>query len=73
MAEPVEVVAVDQVAPLSMETLTKSPALRLDASVPLMVCAAVLVMRSVLLVPVSAEKVSVLTVLVGAVTSALIT
>ena len=66
------IVAVDQVVPLLIETLTDSPPTRLDARVPLMVCDAVLVMRSVLETPVSAEKIIVLTVLVGAVKSLVI-
>src|SRR3569832_1866478 len=66
---PTVVAARNQVAPLSSETSTCSANAKLDARVPLIVCAAVLVMRSVPLVPVSAEKAAVATKLVGAVVS----
>lgn len=66
---PTEVVAAAQVEPLSSDTYTTSPAATLADKVPLMVCAAVLVMKSVLLLPVSAEKLLVATVVVGGVVS----
>src|SRR3569623_274681 len=64
--EPTDVVAVVQVEPLSSETSTISPETMLAEVVPLMVWAAVLVMKSVLLVPVSAENAIVAMVVVGA-------
>src|SRR3569623_1387925 len=67
--EPSEVVAVVQVAPLTSETSTISPETMLAEVVPLMVWAAVLVMKSVLLVPVSAENAIVAMGVVGAVAS----
>jgi hypothetical protein len=51
---------------LSSETCTVSPLTSAALSVPLRVCAAVLVIRSVLLAPVSAEKVTPVPVVVGA-------
>ena len=66
---PTDVVAAVQVAPLSSDTYTTSPEATLADNVPLMVCAAVLVMKSVLLVPVSAEKLFVAMVVAGAVVS----
>ncbi|MNV34693.1 hypothetical protein D3C71_1261210 [compost metagenome] len=62
-------VAAVQVAPLSSETSTYSPEARLADKVPLSVCAAVLVMKSVDETPVSAEKTTEATVVVGAVVS----
>ena len=53
MLVPTAAVAVFQLLPLSSEIWTISLAPRLALSVPLMVCAAVLVMKSVLEVPVS--------------------
>ena len=61
---PTVEVAVVHVPPLSRETSTISPLARLALSVPLMVCAAVFVMKSELETPVSAEKVTVATVVV---------
>ena len=58
-----------QVKPLSSETCTDSPLARLAVSVPLMVCAVVLVIRSVLELPVSAEKATEAAVVVGATVS----
>jgi predicted transporter len=52
--------------PWSSETCTVSPLTSAALSVPLRVCAAVLVIRSVLLAPVSAEKVTPVPVVVGA-------
>lgn len=69
MFAPTEVVAAVQLAPLSNDTYTISPEATLADKVPLMVCAAVLVMKSVLLLPVSAEKLFVAMVVVGAVLS----
>src|SRR3569833_2360951 len=66
---PTVVAACNQVAPLTSKTSTCSANAKLDARLPLLVCAAVLVMRSVLLVPVSAEKVAVAMKFVGAVVS----
>ena len=65
---PTVVVAAVQVLPLSKDTDTVSPVARLPLKVPLMVCAAVLVMKSVLL-PVSALKAAVAMVVVGATVS----
>ncbi|MBX3656915.1 MAG: hypothetical protein KF740_00620 [Ramlibacter sp.] len=76
----VSVVASDQVlaprwwwrwlmAPLSSDTCTISPATMLALVVPEMVCAAVLVMKSVPELPVSAENAMVDMVVVGAVVS----
>ena len=62
---PSVAVAVVQLAPLSNETCTDSPVSRFAFRVPLIVCAAVLVLKSVALAPVSAEKVTVDMVLVG--------
>ena len=64
--DPTVAVAAVQVAPLSSDTFTVSPVRRLDDSVPLMVCAAAVVMKSVLLAPVSFEKAAVAIVIVGA-------
>ena len=58
-----------QVVPLSSEPYKMSPALKAPDRVAVMVCAAVLVMRSVLLAPVSALKATALTVSVGALVS----
>ena len=66
---PTEVVAVVQLVPLFKETKTVSPFARLPLKVPLMSCAAVAVMKSLLLVPVSALNATVDTVVVGAVVS----
>jgi hypothetical protein len=63
------VVAKDQVLPLSKETDTVSPLAKVVLKVPLMVCAAVLVMKSPLLEPVSALKAAVAMVVLGAVVS----
>ena len=65
-------VAAVHVLPLSTETYTVSPAAKLALSVPLMVCAAVLVMKS-LAVPVSALKAIVAMVVLGATVSPTIT
>ncbi len=62
-------VAVLHVEPLSRETSTISPVAVTVLSVPLIVWAAVLVIKSVALVPVSAENTLVATVVVGAVVS----
>src|SRR3569623_955646 len=67
--EHTEVVAVVQVEPLSSETSTISPETMLAEVVSLMVWAAVLVMKSVLFVTVSAENAIVSIVVVGAVAS----
>ena len=64
---PTVLLAVTQLAPLSSDTSTVSPVTVLALRVPLMVCEAVWVIRSVVLVPVSAEKVALSTVVVGAV------
>ena len=69
VAAPTVVLAVLQVLPLSVETSTISPVAMLALVVPEMVCAAVLVMKSVLEVPVSALKALVAMVVVGAVVS----
>ena len=66
---PVVVMAVDHVLPLSSETSTNSLVTRLAVVVPEMVWAAVLVMKSVLEEPVSAERRSDAIVVVGAVAS----
>ena len=66
---PAEVLAVIQVLPLSSDTSTRSSLTRLALVVPLMVCAAVWVMKSVLLPPLSALKAIVATVVVGALVS----
>ena len=58
-----------QVAPLSSEPYTMSPAASGADSVALTVCAAVLVIRSVLLGPVSADSATPLKPTVGAVVS----
>ena len=62
-------VAVVHVAPLSVLTFTTSPVTVTALNVPLIVCAAVLVMKSVLLVPVSALNTNVLIVVAGATVS----
>ncbi len=62
-------VAVLHVEPLSRETSTISPVAVTVLSVPLIVWAAVLVIKSVALVPVSAENTLVATVVVGGVVS----
>lgn len=54
-----------QVLPLSYDTCTFSPTANTADSVPVMVWLAVLVMKSLLLVPVSADSPAVLTVVVG--------
>ena len=54
---------------MSNDTLTSSPAARFALNVPLMLCAELLVIKSVALVPLSAEKLTVDTVVVGAVVS----
>ena len=69
MLVPTLEVAVVQVTPLSSETSTVSPFTRFASSTPLMVCAAVLVMKSELLVPVSAEKARLVTSVDGGPTS----
>ena len=66
---PIVLVAVVQLLPLLIDTSTISPVTLTALKVPLMVCAAVLVMKSVELIPVSAEKVFVAIVVVGAVVS----
>ena len=58
-----------QVLPLSSEPYKMSPGVKAADRVAVMVCAAVLVMRSVLLAPVSALKATALTVSVGATVS----
>ena len=68
MLELTAAVAAAHVLPLSIETYTVSPAAKLALSVPLMVCAAVLVMKS-LAVPVSALKAVVAMVVAGATVS----
>ena len=62
---PVVAMAVDHVLPLSSETSTNSPLTRLAEVVPEMVWDAVLVLKSVLEVPVSAEKATDAIVVVG--------
>src|SRR5471032_2095101 len=69
MLVPTAAVAVFQLLPLSSEIWTISLAPKLALSVPLMVCAAVLVMKSVLEVPVSLEKLALVTVVVGVLVS----
>ena len=66
---PTVVLAMAQVAPLSSETSTRSPAARLADSVPLTVCAATLVMRSVDEAPLSLEKATLATPVAGALVS----
>ena len=61
--------AVVQELPLSRETSTNSPVTRLAEVVPEMLWAAVFVLKSVLEVPVSAEKATDAIVVVGAVVS----
>ena len=68
---PIVLLALFHVAPLSKLIFTTSPVAVAALRVPLIVWAAVLVMKSVVLVPVSAEKVTVLTVAVGAIVSTL--
>ena len=59
---PAAAVAVSHVVPLSSDTFTTSPAASAALRVPEMVWAAVLVTKSVVLDPVSAEKATVLTI-----------
>ena len=66
---PTLVVAATQVLPLSMDTYTVSPLTRLALKLPLMVWAAVLVFKSALLAPVSALKLTLAMVVVGALAS----
>ena len=66
---PMVALAVDHVLPLSNETSTNSLVTRLAVVVPEMVWAAVLVMKSVLEEPVSAERRTDAIVVVGAVAS----
>ena len=66
---PTEVVAVVQLLPLSKDTDTISPLPKLALKVPLMVCAAVLVMKSLVLLPVSALNTAVATVVAAPVVS----
>ena len=66
---PIVVVAVAQLLPLSIDTSTNSPATMLVLVAPEMVCAAVLVRKSVEELPVSAENAAVAIVAVGAVVS----
>ena len=66
---PTVLVAVVQVLPLFKDTETVSPVARFALKVPLMVCAAVWVMKSLALLPVSALKAAVAMVVVGAVVS----
>ena len=66
---PMVVLAVDNVLPLLSETSTNSPLTRLALVVPEIVWEVVLVMKSVLEVPVSAEKATDAIVVVGAVAS----
>ena len=66
---PTVVLAAAQVLPLSMDTRTDSPTERLALKVPLMVWAAVRVMKSLLALPVSALSVAVAMVVVGATVS----
>ncbi len=67
---PWAAVAVDQVDPPSVDTRTDSPAARGADSEPLTVCDAVLVMKSVMLLPVSLEMATDEMVVVGLVTGA---
>ena len=62
-------VAACQVPPLSVDTYTVSPASRLADSVPLTVCVPTLVMKSLLLLPVSSEKPALMTLVPGGVVS----
>ena len=66
---PTVAVAVCHVVPLSIDTLTTSPLASAAPRVPVIVWAAVLVTKSVALVPVSAESATVATASVGAVVS----
>ena len=66
---PTVVVAGVQLAPLSKETFTVSLLAIAALKVPLMSCKLVLVMKSELLLPVSALKTAVDTLVVGAVVS----
>ena len=66
---PTLALALAQVLPPSSETLTTSPLSRLALRVPLMVWAAVLVTKSVLLTPVSVPSTALATVVVGATVS----
>ena len=65
LLEPIVLVAVTQVDPLSKETCTISPATVPVLRVPLMVCASVLVIKSVLLSPVSDKNSCVAMMVVG--------
>ena len=62
-------VACAQVLPLSVDTCTDSPLAKLALKLPLMVWAAVWVMKSLLLLPVSALSAKAAMVLLGAMTS----
>ena len=62
---PIVFTATAHVAPLSKEISTVSPVMLTALSVPVIVCAAVLVIKSVLLTPVSAENATLLTVVLG--------
>ena len=66
---PTDVVAVVHVLPLSSETCTISPLTRLALVWPVMVWAAVFVMKSILEMPVSFEKAIDVAEVVGAVVS----
>ena len=68
---PTLVVPVVQVPPLSIDTSTISPDTIFALVVPEIVCAAVLVLKSVPDIPVSAEKAIVAIVVVGAVVSSM--
>ena len=68
---PIVFVALFQVIPLSRLTLTTSPVTVTALKDPLMVWAAVFVIKSLELLPESAEKLTVLTVVVGATVSTL--
>ena len=70
---PTVLVASTQVLPLSRLICTFSPARVLVLRVPERVCAAVLVTKSVLLLPVSALKASVLTALAGSTSTVVVT
>ena len=69
MLVPTLVVAVVHVLPLFVDTSTISPETMFALVVPEIVCAPVLVLKSVPEVPVSAENASVAMVVVGAVVS----
>ena len=55
--------------PLSKDTATVSPLAKLALKVPLIVCEALLVMKSALLLPVSELKVTAVTVVLGGLAS----